>query len=458
MSDFSSGWQLMSGSSTMYVLLEADFYSTSARYTFFFSTTGSKENLFTSSQGRLSCNIGSTTVTNQTVSGGQQSFSNILPYNGSWPNATNIKFEWKQLSVVFNRTATLSLITVDGGGGGGGDVPEVNDNEPFIDQVIHTAYMKDTSHAYVQMDFKIRLYDSQGQEDTTNKMWFENRRIGTDGVNAQFTQTIPSSAGSRLSGTDFRFVLNDNNYTFTAGKSYRYYFSLRQPNPNATGHPEGYIKIYDVIDSVTMQQIPMRTAGSTYQISSSVSTLNGGEPYAPTGDIRDIITYSSSNSSKISVNNKGLITFNATGSATITVTYTQYFAEIGVTVTKSASQIVTCGSGFPYFEDTYRYLNNGLCVNIMLAQNNLAGRLSLSLPVDLSAIIKDGTKCTYVNDVYILMQSIIDNTRFLYFKAKGYYPSNIPDTFPKFNRQGNSSWYNIVNNIIDILQELDEDI
>ena len=454
--DWTSDWLLMSADQTMYVKLGVNYFSTTAKYTFYFSKTGQDNNLYTESYGRLNCNLGSTILTNEQIAGGQKSFSNINPVNGTYPNAVNVRFEWQKVGV-YLKTSTLAEITVSGGGGGGGG-GDVNYNEPFIDQVIHTAYMKDSSHAYVQMDFKVRLYNDQGVEDTTNKLWFENRRLYTDGLNAQFSQVSPSSTGgSQPSGTDFRFVLNDNNYTFTAGNSYRYYFSLCQKN--ATGHPEGYIKIYDVIDSVSMQPIPMMPAGNTYQISSTVTTLNGGEPYCPTGDIRDIITYSSSNSQYISVNNKGKITFNQVGSATITVTYTQYFSEIGVTVVRSDSKIVTCGSGFPDFDDTYRYLNNALCVDIMLAENNLAGRLSFSLPIDLSAIIKSGNKCTYVTDVYILMQSIIDNLRALwhihYNNYNLVYP--VPIEFPKYNRS-NNSWYTIVNNIVDDLQYLDEHI
>lgn len=446
MAEWASDWLLMSGSQTMYVKLKVfnQTGTSTAKYTLCFSTTGSDSNLYTSSYGSLSCQIGTRTVSNELVSGGSYSISNISASGNSWPSATNIVFKWDKtaLASVYRKESTYVSIAVESGGGGGGGVVTPNDNPPQASNLTTKGYAVG-NNSYVEVSFTRRLYKDDGTEDTSINIGVPGRRIYTNNGSAMMRNSTQDYS-RKPSGTTEKLYLEDG--AFTPGRSYNYELTLETTFAN--GYVDGQIYILDAIKSVQISTIPMQTTGTTFRLSSGYTTEYGGRAYDYS------VTYSSSNSNIISVSGDR-ITYNQNGSATISVTYTQYFPEIGVTVTKTDSQLVICGAGFPTFNRPYQYINNGLCRDIWTAQVYLSGQSAWStftMPHDLSEIIQSGNFCTYVKDVYDLLQYMCDNTRALYYHKKGTYP-DVPATFPKLNRSGNS-WKTIVNNIVSNLEYL----
>lgn len=448
MAEWNSSWFLMSGSQTMYVKLKVFNQSgtSTATYTLYFSKTGSDSNLYSGSYSNLSCQIGTRTVSNQLANNGTFSISNISASESSWPDVTNIVFKWDKtaLSNVYLKESTYTAIEVESGGGGGGGVITPNDNPPQAANITTQGYAVG-NNSYVEVNFTQKLYKDNGTEDTENKIWMGNRKFYHNNGSSQMSDT---KTGSWPSGTAKKLYLNDA--PLTPGRRYNYDFTLSTSFAN--GYVNGEIYIQDAIKSVEIATIPMKTSGSTHQITSNYTTEYGGQPYSYS------ISYASSNTSKISVSNSGKITYNSNGSATVTVTYTQYFPEINVTITKQASQIVYCGSGFPNFENSYQYVNDSLCWEIWNAQVYLAAQSRYSgfvMPHDLSAILPGNMYSTHLKDVYDLFSYMLDNTRELYKTGglTGAYPTNLPSTFPKRNRSDNS-WKTIINNQISDLKFL----
>lgn len=453
MAEWTSSWYLMSGSQTMYVKLKVfnQTGTSTATYTLYFSKTGSDSNLYHDGYSSLSCQIGTRTVSNQMANNGTFSISNISASESSWPSVTNIAYKWDKtaLSNVYLKESTYLSISVDSGGGGGGGVITPNDNPPQAANITTKGYVVG-NQSYAEVSFTRKLYKSDGTEDTSINIGVPGRKVYTD--NGSVVMRNDSQDYSRKpSGTPEKLWTIDG--TFTPGRNYNYELTLEQTF--ATGYVSGQIYIQDAIKNVTIATIPMKAKTNpkqTWQITSSYTTEYGGQPYSYS------ISYASNNSSKISVSNSGLITYNDTGSATITVTYTQYFPEINVTITKSASQIVYCGDGFPQFEDSYQYINDSLCWEIWNAQVYLAAQPRYSgfeMPYDLSSILPGNMFSTHLLDVYDLFSRMLVNTRELYKTGglSGSYPTNLPSTFPKRNRSDNS-WKTIINNQISDLKFL----